>query len=177
MSGISKIPPKWTDTEANAVVDALDALIAAPPEHGNAAHDPDFLSEESDPSVDATLKGVSLTTVQDHTPKAHTLASHSTKAHSELTDVGTSDHHTKYTDAEAVAAVAAANKEGTTTISAGNTEITVTHNKGVLNYPVISSCDELEGRDCWTEYVDVNSFKIHISMADLENDHIFNYHV
>jgi hypothetical protein len=31
--------------------------------------------------------------VQDHTPKAHTLASHSSKAHSELTGVGANDHH------------------------------------------------------------------------------------
>jgi len=99
MSGINKYPPRWTNTESDAVVDALDALIAA-----------------------QTLWG-------------------------------------------------------TATVSAGTTETTVTHNKGVLNYPVISSCDELEGRDCWTEYVDVNSFKIHISMADLANDHIFNYHV
>jgi len=37
-------------------------------------------------------------------PKAHTLASHSTKAHSELTGVTASQHHTKYTDAEAKAA-------------------------------------------------------------------------
>lgn len=31
--------------------------------------------------------------VQDHTPKAHTLASHSTKAHTELTDVSADQHH------------------------------------------------------------------------------------
>lgn len=37
-------------------------------------------------------------------PKAHTLASHSTKAHSELTGVTASQHHAKYTDAEAKAA-------------------------------------------------------------------------
>lgn len=34
--------------------------------------------------------------VRDHTPKAHTLASHSSKAHSELTGIGSSDHHTLY---------------------------------------------------------------------------------
>jgi len=50
------------------------------------------------------LDGSTKAEVQDHTPKAHTLASHSTKAHSELTGVGASDHHTKYTDAEALAA-------------------------------------------------------------------------
>lgn len=33
-------------------------------------------------------------------PQAHTLASHSTKAHSELTNVGEDDHHTKFTIAE-----------------------------------------------------------------------------
>lgn len=35
----------------------------------------------------------------------HTLASHSTRAHSELTGVATDDHHTLYTDAEAISAV------------------------------------------------------------------------
>ena len=39
------------------------------------------------------LEGSTKAQVQDHTPKAHTLASHSTKAHSELTGVGTDDHH------------------------------------------------------------------------------------
>lgn len=49
------------------------------------------------------LEGNTKAQVQDHTPKAHTLASHSSKAHSELTGVGTADHHVKYTDAEAKA--------------------------------------------------------------------------
>jgi hypothetical protein len=39
-----------------------------------------------------------------HHAEAHTLASHSTKAHAELTGVGSSDHHVRYADAEAVAA-------------------------------------------------------------------------
>jgi len=39
------------------------------------------------------LEGSTKAEVQDHTPKAHTLASHSTKAHSELTGVGADDHH------------------------------------------------------------------------------------
>jgi len=39
-----------------------------------------------------------------HHAEAHTLASHSTKAHSELTGVGTSDHHVRYADSEALAA-------------------------------------------------------------------------
>jgi len=49
------------------------------------------------------LEGSTKAQVQDHTPKAHTLASHSSKAHSELTGVGADDHHVKYTDAEAKA--------------------------------------------------------------------------
>lgn len=48
------------------------------------------------------LEGSTKSEVQDHTPKAHTLASHSTKAHSELTGIGASDHHAKYTDGEAI---------------------------------------------------------------------------
>lgn len=54
------------------------------------------------------LEGSTKAQVQDHTPKAHTLASHSSKAHSELTGVGTDDHHVKYTDAEAKAQAEAA---------------------------------------------------------------------
>ena len=54
------------------------------------------------------LDGSTKAQVQDHAPQAHTLASHSTKAHAELTGVGSSDHHVRYTDGEAVAAVEAA---------------------------------------------------------------------
>jgi hypothetical protein len=39
------------------------------------------------------LEGSTKAEVQDHAPKAHTLTSHSTKAHAELTGVGTDDHH------------------------------------------------------------------------------------
>jgi hypothetical protein len=96
-----------THTETDPTIDASLKGVTktqvqdhAPKEHGNEAHSPDFLTAEQDPSVDATLKGVTLTQVQDHTPKAHTLGSHSTKAHSELTGVGESDHHTKFTITE-----------------------------------------------------------------------------
>jgi len=53
------------------------------------------------------LEGSNKATVQDHTPKAHTLASHSSKAHTELTGVTTSQHHAKYTNAEAQTTVKA----------------------------------------------------------------------
>jgi len=39
------------------------------------------------------LEGSNKATVQDHTPKAHTLASHSTKDHNELTGVTSDQHH------------------------------------------------------------------------------------
>jgi hypothetical protein len=39
--------------------------------HGNEYHEPDFLSEEVDPSIDSTLKGVTKAQVQDHDPKTH----------------------------------------------------------------------------------------------------------
>lgn len=55
----------------------------------------DDLGGEVDPTVDDTLKGVTLTEVQDHDPNAHTLASHSTKAHSELTGVTENQHHAR----------------------------------------------------------------------------------
>lgn len=40
-----------------------------------------------------------------HHAQSHTLASHSSKAHSELTGINPSDHHTAYTDEMALAAV------------------------------------------------------------------------
>lgn len=48
----------------------------------------------------AKLEGLTKVQVQDHPPQAHTLASHSTKAHSELTNIGENDHHTKFTITE-----------------------------------------------------------------------------
>jgi hypothetical protein len=96
------------DTDDNGIVDNAEKLEGStkaqvqdhtPKSHGNEAHTSTFITgaqvpaNETDPNVDATLKGINLTTVQDHTPKAHTLASHSTKAHSELTGVGFGDHH------------------------------------------------------------------------------------
>jgi hypothetical protein len=39
------------------------------------------------------LSALTVAQVQDHDPKAHTLASHSTKAHSELSDVTADQHH------------------------------------------------------------------------------------
>lgn len=76
--------------------------------HGDAEHSKSYIegsevpTHETDPTVDATLKGVTKAQVQDHTPKAHTLASHSTKAHSELTGVTASQHHAKTTSASEI---------------------------------------------------------------------------
>ena len=41
------------------------------------------------------IEGSTKAEVQDHTPKAHTLASHSTKNHGELENIGENDHHSK----------------------------------------------------------------------------------
>ena len=46
------------------------------------------------------LEGSTKLQVQDHTPKAHTLASHSTKDHSELTGVTADQHHAKTVSSE-----------------------------------------------------------------------------
>jgi len=40
-------------------------------EHGNEYHEPDFISTETDPTVDPSLKGVTKSQIQDHDPKAH----------------------------------------------------------------------------------------------------------
>lgn len=67
-------------------------------------------------------------------------------------------------------------KRGTATITAGNTEVTVTHNKGVANTPRVVPLDDLGGRSFWVPEGDigVNSFKILISSADF-SDHKFLY--
>ncbi|GAH29037.1 unnamed protein product, partial [marine sediment metagenome] len=41
----------------------------------------------------SALEGSNKAAVQNHTPKAHTLGSHSTKAHTELTGVTSDQHH------------------------------------------------------------------------------------
>lgn len=59
----------------------------------------DMQTKHYDPDKDRTvndadkLDGSTKAQVRDHTPKAHTLASHSTKAHSELTGVTADLHH------------------------------------------------------------------------------------
>lgn len=114
---------KYTDAEAQATVKAnvevgdlkapTKALamnsqkitgLAAPAAQNDAIRaDANLRAPDS-----SKLEGSTKAQVQDHNPKAHTLASHSTKAHGELTGVGASDHHAKYTNAEAVAAAEAA---------------------------------------------------------------------
>jgi len=66
-------------------------------------------------------------------------------------------------------------KADAATISAGDTEVTVTHNKGVTNKPTATPTEDIGGRRYWIEYVDVNSFKIVIDSADPFTDFSFNY--
>jgi hypothetical protein len=51
------------------------------------------------PTVDAVHSGTA------HHAQSHTLASHTARLHTSLTDVTSSQHHAKYTDAEAITAV------------------------------------------------------------------------
>lgn len=69
-------------------------------------------------------------------------------------------------------------KEGTATISAGDTEVTVTHNKGVANYPVVVPSSE-PASFWWVPSADVgvNSFKIKLVSPNLESDTTFYYQV
>jgi len=79
------------------IINLLRRLIIKASEWG------DMLKNVYDPNTDGVvadsdkLEGNTKTEVQNHTPKAHTLASHSTKAHPELTGVTASQHHTKTT--------------------------------------------------------------------------------
>ena len=74
----------WKDDPAGGSGDMLKAVYDT---------DDDGVVDNSE-----KLEGSTKAEVQDHTPKAHTLASHSTKAHNELTGVGTDDHHAQVHD-------------------------------------------------------------------------------
>ncbi len=67
------------------VLDAEVLLVAAALVHA-ARH-------ENGGADEISLAGLAGESVTPQPPKAHTLASHSTKAHAELTGVGTDDHH------------------------------------------------------------------------------------
>jgi len=79
----------------NEIIDCLKKILVQAEKFG------DMLKSVYDPDADGVvndsdkLEGSTKTQVQDHTPKAHTLASHSTKAHSELTGVGANQHHSE----------------------------------------------------------------------------------
>lgn len=73
-------------THKKVVVGPNDPAFEVSKDEWNNTHDYSGLDA-------ATLEGSNKATVQDHVPKAHTLASHSTKDHSELTNIGADDHH------------------------------------------------------------------------------------
>jgi len=77
----------------NEIIDCLKKILIQVDKWG------DMKKSDYDPNADEVVKdsdkleGSTKAQVQDHTPKAHTLASHSTKAHSELTGVSADQHH------------------------------------------------------------------------------------
>jgi hypothetical protein len=87
---------------------------ATPEQHGNEKHTSTFITgaevpaNETDPSVDASLKGITLTQVRDHAPKEHGNEAHNPnfisvesdpvftawdKDHDDLTNVTPDQHH------------------------------------------------------------------------------------
>lgn len=67
--------------------------------------------------------------------------------------------------------------EGNATILSGTTSVTVTHNKGVTNYPQVTPLQDVGALRYWTPEADIlaNSFKITINTtgADMK----FKYRV
>jgi hypothetical protein len=114
----------WDDASAKWRCKALDAQTAAEVAALIATH--------------AALPNV-------HHAEAHTLASHSTKAHSELTGVGTSDHHVRYADSEAVSAMGAkANSNPLNHDRYANSEA-VAAIKADANFPLITLTFIIDG--------------------------------
>lgn len=119
---------RYADSEVEAVItaelangqsidDAIDSLILT---HKNipSAHHAKWTTGDTETVINTELgDGQSIDNAIDslilthaglpnaHHAQSHTLASHSSKAHSELTGVTASQHHTKYTNTEALAAV------------------------------------------------------------------------
>jgi len=71
----------------------------APKSHGNEVHSSAFITgsqvpaNETDPNVDATLKGVTKTEVQDHAPKSHGNEVHSSAFNLVVVEVTTGVTH------------------------------------------------------------------------------------
>jgi hypothetical protein len=93
-------------TEADPTVDASLKGVTktqvqdhAPKSHGNEVHSSTFVTVSAI-AVDTNLSTAAQESVSKRHDSAHTLASHSTKAHSELSDIGENDHHTKFTVTE-----------------------------------------------------------------------------
>ena len=67
----------------------------APKSHGNEAHSSAFItgsqvpSNETDPNIDTSLKGITKTEVQDHAPKSHGNEAHSSAFNLVTVEVGT----------------------------------------------------------------------------------------
>lgn len=107
----------------------------------------DMLKSVYDPNTDGVvvdsdkLEGSTKAQVQDHTPKAHTLASHSTKAHNELTGVTASQHHTKTTDHGALGG--RGDDDHTQYLTTGRHDTTTRHPKGVIKKATGSASGEI----------------------------------
>ncbi len=104
----------WVPLLANAagklIIDPSEILEATPTdgETAKAAQSNWSFDHNANPNAHhAAFTSSDHTAIGDaapHHPQAHTLASHTTKAHSELTGIGSSDHHVRYADSEAIAA-------------------------------------------------------------------------
>jgi hypothetical protein len=68
-------------------------------------------------------------------------------------------------------------KEGTATILSGATSVTVTHNKGVTNYPQVTPLQDMGALRYWTPEADITATAFKIEIDSTSSDKKFKYRV
>ena len=67
--------------------------------------------------------------------------------------------------------------EGTATIVSGGTTVTVTHNKGVANYPQVTPLQDMGALRYWTPEADILADSFVITINTTSSDKKFKYRV
>lgn len=133
--------------------------------HGNEYHEPDFLSEEVDPSIDSTLKGVTKAQVQDHDPKTH---SH---PESEVTNLVT-DLASKETPSGSQAKVDAHKDLSTGIHGVGAGVVSKVGDIAVDSNLSVAAQDAISKKHAQSHTLASHSTKAHNELTDIgENDH------
>ena len=67
--------------------------------------------------------------------------------------------------------------EGTATLLSGETVVTVTHNKGVANYPQVTPLQDMGALRYWTPEADITTTAFKIEINTTSSDKKFKYRV